>query len=290
MIQFPKYEYNVPEKKSPFELYQDAVNRCDDPKKSSLKKIEASIKEDYDEYEKEFNRNNVHIIDKHGIGAPESEHLKSLYTSKSAIAKILKSDFDGRMTNRSYSHKCPYCTFGESNTLEHILPKTPYPEYAINALNLIPCCSQCNSYKGEKVKDVNGIPETINFYYHNPDSFKFLYVDFMLDENGFPLFSYRLSFPGNCDAFFKRMIENHFNNLHLIERYNEQAISIYSSIEILIACSDVTQTAEGAISFIKSYLEKQRAVLGQNHYNVALLSCLTQSQNFHKYLTEKLNP
>lgn len=291
MIQFPKYEYNnssEDKKDSPFELYQKAVQRCDDPKKTQLQNIERVIESHYDEYEREFNQSNVHSINRHGLNEADSDNLKSLYSSNSAIAKTLRKDYESRLTNRSYYHKCPYCTFGESNTLEHILPKTPYPEYAINALNLIPCCSQCNSYKGEKVKDDKGYPETINFYYHNPDSFQFLETDFLLDENGVPLFTYKLCFPKDCDTFLMEIIENHFKNLHLVKRYNEQVISLYTSFETMIISNYKKQQLDMAFSFIDSYLKTQTTILGQNHYQVALLRCLNQSADYKSYLSEKL--
>lgn len=76
---------------------------------------------------------------------------------------------------------CPYCNqnyilFFEDNAscrgpLDHFLPKSIYPEFAVSLFNLIPSCSTCNSLKGGK--------DTRSFLIHNPyavnpdDIFKF---------------------------------------------------------------------------------------------------------------------
>ena len=43
--------------------------------------------------------------------------------------------------------KCPFCGVGIVSTLDHYLPKTKYPTYALTPVNLIACCADCNKNK-----------------------------------------------------------------------------------------------------------------------------------------------
>lgn len=46
--------------------------------------------------------------------------------------------------------KCPFCGFGQVTTVDHYLPKSKFPIFSILPYNLVPCCRDCNSNKGDK--------------------------------------------------------------------------------------------------------------------------------------------
>ncbi|WP_409281475.1 hypothetical protein [Pseudomonas defluvii] len=50
---------------------------------------------------------------------------------------------------------CPMCGSSTLGTVEHYLPKTPFPEFSVFSWNLIPSCASCNQKRGSK--HVNGI-------------------------------------------------------------------------------------------------------------------------------------
>lgn len=67
------------------------------------------------------------------------KHLKSLYASPPTdIAYI------NRIRDESDADCCPMCGSFHSGTLDHLLPKTDYAEFAIFSRNLVPAC-KCNS-------------------------------------------------------------------------------------------------------------------------------------------------
>jgi len=43
--------------------------------------------------------------------------------------------------------RCPLCAQRDVGTLDHYLPKTAFPEFAILPMNLVPCCFDCNHAK-----------------------------------------------------------------------------------------------------------------------------------------------
>ena len=49
---------------------------------------------------------------------------------------------------------CPVCGSLNPETVDHVLPKDVYPEYAFFTLNLVPACS-CNTHKGEIYQGTN---------------------------------------------------------------------------------------------------------------------------------------
>src|ERR1700749_3640928 len=47
----------------------------------------------------------------------------------------------------SLCRTCPLCAHREVKTLDHFLPKAPYPVLSVVPLNLIPSCTDCNKGK-----------------------------------------------------------------------------------------------------------------------------------------------
>lgn len=45
---------------------------------------------------------------------------------------------------------CPMCGSSSVGTVEHYLPKSPFPEFSIFSFNLLPSCGPCNSKRGSK--------------------------------------------------------------------------------------------------------------------------------------------
>lgn len=46
---------------------------------------------------------------------------------------------------------CPLCNDREASTLDHYLPKSKYPTFAVTPVNLVPCCYKCNNLKKSDV-------------------------------------------------------------------------------------------------------------------------------------------
>ncbi|MCM1476005.1 MAG: HNH endonuclease [Muribaculaceae bacterium] len=268
--------------KTPFEIYKEAVARCDDAKKRTLQAIETSVEEQYNEYGINYVSESVHDITNHSINNPEKYLLKSLYSSKAAIIKRVKNYFNNDLPNRVYLNSCPYCGLPGAGTTEHILPKEDYPEYAIHILNLIPCCNICNSGKGQKVKDDSGNPEFINFYYHDIESSEFLKSDLNFDSNGRPKFTFHLEFCPEFDSLLRHTIENHYRNLHLLVRYNSLADSKYADCEMsILAFASGGTDIVVALSNYKNIVEKS---YGKNHYYSAMIRALATSTDYHNYI------
>ncbi len=54
---------------------------------------------------------------------------------------------------------CPMCGNSAVGTVEHYLPKTPFPEFSVFSWNLVPSCNSCNQKRGSK--HVNGVKQKL---------------------------------------------------------------------------------------------------------------------------------
>lgn len=280
MIKYPLY-HSLINGTSPFDEYKAAAQGD-----VILDAIEIQMESCYNDYENAVTSASVHNLNPHGFVTPEKDNLKKLYKSDCDIAKKLRlhhSTFTSS-TRRIYNNKCPYCTLSEPDTIEHILPKEKYPEFAVHLYNLIPCCSKCNRHKGEAVRNSAGLPLTINFYYHDPENCQFLEADCIIDSNGCPSFKYKLTFPKNADPTLAAIITNHFDRLHLIERYNEEIVKSYTEVELTIKIACRGKSLNDALQILKDYLSSIIGDYGLNHHFVAMLRCMIDSSTYHTYL------
>ena len=96
----------------------------------------------------------------------EKDLLEKSYQSSNIFQEVkrqlLKNIPEGR------TGMCPFCMISEPTTFDHYFSESEYPEYIIFAPNLVPCCSQCNSIKGNRLFSENQRErKIIHFYYDN---------------------------------------------------------------------------------------------------------------------------
>lgn len=283
MINFNSYSGD------PFELYKDAVDRkLDGSTKEQLENIEDKVEKSYQKYGTEFKNHQVHLIEEDSsYSDADKDLLQSLYGSKKTVIKEIRQWIDAH-NKRTYLRRCPYCTINTANTTEHILPKKKYPEYAIHALNLLPCCSECNSDKGEYVKTDDGKPYIINFYYDILPEKQYLFVDVSMDVNGVPNFDYRLENLNNIGNDLFDLICRHFRLFGLLERYKTEAINIYTEIENeLLEDLEEHDDIDKCLGKLKNKALRDAKEYGRNHWKVVLKIALADSEEYKKYLMKK---
>lgn len=272
--------------KDAFEVYKEAVNRKQTGEdKSELQSIETQIGDCYANYDWHFNQNDLEYIPRARVGELHKDVLLGLYSSQAKIIKdFRKRYFD--INPQTYNNLCPYCVINSSNTTEHILPKDTYPEYAVHVKNLIPGCSECNTYKGEDVLDKQGKKITINYYTDILPDEQFLFVDISLCGSSLT-FDYRLSNDaGRIDANLFALIERHFTKMHLIDRYKDKAIQEFAEIKNMYLAEefidDIQYQAFAAKQIKKCDLDVKE--YGRNHWKVVLLRACAESDVFKQFI------
>jgi 5-methylcytosine-specific restriction endonuclease McrA len=122
---------------------------------------------------------------------------------------------------------CPACgEDGTPRTLDHYLPKSVFPEFAVHLKNLVPMCDICQEIKGDEYVTVTG--EKI--YFHS-------YFDTIPDA----LFIIEISPPYHVPSGFKLCVSEyagaagtlalrHAEGLNLQQRIEEYCVEKYSHL------------------------------------------------------------
>lgn len=168
--------------------------------------------------------------------------LINLYSPK--IDKIPYKELEKiRKDNELIS--CPMCGEpGRPRTLDHFLPKTEYPELAINLLNLVPCCDWCQGEKKVEYANAEG---------------KRCYIHPYFDDVNFPLFKLTFDQPyitpiidlviySTIDDEMKELIRTHLDGVGFFERFSSVFKTSYRSVLRMASDSRIA----GNISLVES--------------------------------------
>lgn len=272
-----------------FDLYKKAVGRRHaSPQKTELISIKEQVKACYEEYKRHYDSNTIEQLNPSDVGQDHKEALLDLYSSDAAIIKHFRERFFKR-NPQTYNNLCPYCSINEANTTDHILPKEQYPEYAIDTLNLIPTCSNCNSLKGDDVVDDNNNKITINFYKDILPQEQYLFVEFHKLQQGIEA-KYYIRNNGSINPNLFSLLERHFCKLRLIERFNVKAIQEISELVHLYQIESISSEEE-----FRQFADKQlrkidldKKSFGYNHWRVILYQSAATSDVFKSYILEIL--
>ncbi|KXO84078.1 HNH endonuclease [Acinetobacter venetianus] len=218
------------------------------------------------------------------INLNEKEDLLKLYNYSSKPFINLKNALISLPNNRELN-TCQYCTINDVNTLDHIMPKENFPEFVVHPKNLIPVCSQCNSFKSNKWLK-NGNFEFLNLYLHILPIQQFLFVNVNYSNSTFDI-KFFLKNKNGIDSVFFNIIENHYNNLKLLERFNSKSNEIVSEFENSIAGSLTKLSLEDALECSKATIDLERIRLGFNHYENVLKLELCKGEAFRQYFNLK---
>ena len=136
----------------------------------------------YNNYES--NKYDLSLIDKyHGFTEAQKNILLKCYEIETENLSKLKAAILTLQAIDTNSD-CQYCTLGEAATLDHYLPKSLFPEYAVLPINLIPCCYGCNNKRSNMwIRDSDKIRTTINLYFDDLSNGQFLYCTIRYEDN-----------------------------------------------------------------------------------------------------------
>lgn len=100
----------------------------------------------------------------HSVGLVSKDELVGLYSDHlSATNGVARYVYD-EIRNSTPNRKCPLCGVGVVAALDHHLPKSRYPNLAIQPANLVPACHYCNDTKKAKFPGSPG-QQTLHPYF-----------------------------------------------------------------------------------------------------------------------------
>ncbi|CAJ9265262.1 Uncharacterised protein [Burkholderia pseudomallei] len=176
---------------------------------------------------------------------------------------------------------CPYCGIGDPVQFDHYVPKSKFPEFAVHAYNLVPCCGPCNGLKSETWL-VGGARVFVNFYLDSLPTASMLEttVSWRTYRNELvPSMSFKLVRPRHFGVSRFSLIERHFDRLDLLGRYSSQAPSEMFQFLDSSRMADATTRTRMRAS-LQRYIDRREERLGPLHWKLSLYRALVADETF----------
>lgn len=174
---------------------------------------------------------------------------------------------------------CPLCWLSESSTLDHYLPKSIFPEFAIFPPNLVPSCPFCNNTKLDFfIDEMTGIRLFLHPYYDKLPDDPFLNLITRIENDGVILTFKIIQIEGMSNEVFNH-ISSHFKRLKLGNRY--RVIALDTLRETRHGLERQYARGAGAVSeYLKNEADSLAMACGRNYWRTVLFASLANSQEF----------
>jgi 5-methylcytosine-specific restriction endonuclease McrA len=268
-----------------YNYFEDIVESKNDSASKVLLSIKSQVSDRYEEYQKNFNETDLIKVNDSPF---EKNHVQliSCYKSETNKVKELKKKIRKKQS-KEQKGLCQYCCIGKPKTFDHYLPISEYPEFSVLAINLLPCCTDCNEKKKSYWKE-NSERGIINFYVDNISEKQFLFAKIKLRRN-VPYIKFEIQNEKNqIDINLFRTIELHFRRLNLIELYNEES---NDELEEMIRQFKIYLKGKNTYSLKEDILEDAKQLInkyGNNYWKTVMKSTLANSDEFMTYISNSL--
>lgn len=265
-----------------FEFHKKAVSRKKaSQEKTILQSVEENIKCCYAIYNNQFRAKSLFSLQPFDTNQQTKDALVGLYQFKRKVFSDLFESLTTTIDNRR-DMLCPNCTLTDCSQLDHYMPKSLFPEFSANPLNLMQCCSICNQKKLDRW--LNGVhPIFLNLYIDDLPPVQYLFADITMD-NGIPRFRFYLQNPGSIGPILFGRIESHYQGLDLCERFAERTDNVISEIHRDYIASKVANVTPFQFWEIqKSRAMQEQTVFGFNYWRSILLLECCNNPSFRGY-------
>lgn len=225
-----------PPELDPLEVYNTCVGDVSGtPHGRSYASAAGAIMNSADQYKLQAINRSLHTLpssdrgndDQFVIGNLTKGDLTKLYDKGMVKGKNGRSLYDKIMASVPLG-KCPYCRFGHAETLDHFLPKSRYPSYAVLPNNLIPACMHCNKGKGGGLLTAESEISHPYFELKQVEQDNWLVAE--LVESNPATAKYSVVIPVLWPADLGRRVTNYFSEFDLARRYAVEAASELVSV------------------------------------------------------------
>lgn len=266
-----------------FEFYQEVVTSKKNSKqdanyKERLELHEGTIEGLFEQYDDSFDNDDLVNLTSHGYIDDDKADLIRLYSYKSKNIQKLKVLVTTTERNRILS-TCQNCTISEVNSFDHFVNKEEFPEFSVHPNNLFPSCTKCNSYKGQEWRE-HGQVTYLNLYLDELPEEQYLFVNTEVVNNDVITTEFYLDNPNGINPVFFERIQNHYSNLHLCRRFQENADTIITSLENTIRTYADKLPLEDIVELVIENSERDMEYYGYNYWKSILEIALMQNDDF----------
>lgn len=209
-----------------------------------------------------------------GVGQVSTEEMETLYTEQmvatTGAARQIYNDI------RLLSRRCPFCTHQKTTTLDHYLPKSKFPAFAVDPLNLVPACRDCNTNKGT-YSPATRSEQLLHPYFDDFADVRWLYAE--LVGSNLPKVIFKVIAPPTVSTIEYGRLTKHLERFKLHDLYGDNATSAICDITEILN----RQFAAGGVTAVQQYLRGEadtRLAASRNSWQSATYDALANSAQF----------
>lgn len=266
-----------PYDKSSFDFYKMVyLKKQDNALKARLTAMDPLMQLHFDDYDQQFNANNLETLVANGyINQPKAD-LSELYRYDSATLSNLKTILTTTESGRVV--KCQNCTINDVNTFDHLLPQSEFIEFIVHPLNLICSCGDCNGRKNAVWRNA-GVRTSLNLYLDTLPDTQYLFASTDVGNLSTEIKFY-LDNRDGIDATLFSLIESHYNRLNLFQRFVDGSDTVITSLRNSLDSLSLTDNPLLAKTIAFNFIRKEQAAHGINYWQSILKLALLEDDDF----------
>jgi len=262
-----------------FDVHRSAIAAKEDVLlRNSLLALNLTIQQCYQTYDDHFQANTLEQVAGNPVIAGQAESLLKLYEYKTKVIRDFRKAL-AESQERPVRYTCQSCGLEAIESLDHILPKTDFPEFVVNPYNLLPACSKCNGHKSFAWIE-NGRRLFLNLYTDQLPPSQYLFVNVFMNAGDIDFEFYLNNHNGVIDANLFSLITSHFSRLHLFERLRLKSIGQLTELENSIRSRLDNLDLPSILAEVTACAEKNKQSYGANYYKSIMEIELASSQLF----------
>lgn len=169
---------------------------------------------------------------------------------------------------------CPICNQRTVASLDHFLPKSDYSALALDPMNLVAVCQECNHIKLSTFPLGDG-ERYFHPYFESVDSDIWLHADVLECAPAAVLYSVKK--PASWDEVKATRVANHFRSFKLAKLYASHSARKLSGMQRSISRLYGSSGADRVRSYLNSEADSH-SVPTKNNWEVALYRALASSE------------
>lgn len=155
------------------------------------------------------------------------------------------------------------------NTLDHLIPKTEFAEFSDHPVNLMPCCSDCNSKKSSNWR-VGNERKYLNLYLDELPKIQYLFVSLSIVDSTIKA-KFTVENRNHIEVTLFQKIINHYEDLELCKRFSLNCDNTISELKNLLKQIKIHVAKEKIIESVEKAEDENRNYYGYNYWKSLLI-------------------
>jgi len=257
------------------EVFDSIRSKKKGRRRQILRNLRRTVSERYSGYV--ARTDTLHMVQPQIYGKGKKAALRHCYDVETTPLSKLKSDIK-KAQAAELAGLCQYCGVDSTPTFDHFLPKEIFPEFSVLAINLIPCCYECNQVK--RAKWTNGSHCLVfNLYFDQLPTERVLYCRLNYSTTSIPQVEFYLNEPAGLAAADFQRAKSHYTTLGLLSKFNRCANTFISETR-----NELRQLAPNSrsvmISLLRGKVSNLVMTFGENYWKVAIAEAMHTSSEF----------